>query len=331
MIWAFNSRLGIGRKNFPRVRGAVVLFRNLAGIPFASSVFFSSLWQEEVRETIRGLAKLPNQRENEDGNHPPLVFLLQVLSGETVFLKKKGILWQGMLINGYEHIQTFAEGPTWRVNNLWEMVDFWDDEVEKGVDYAYDPKWGYLTASPLLLGTACKAYLWMHLPVLSFLYGEERLLQWFRDSGNFEVRGLGRDGAIYAHVFEVSNRFTLGVSEQDILAAIGVLGFRTLRWEKQARLNFDRFSFRKGDFEKHLEHISQEILPQDDKMEKGIFDFLSLWLWGQEEGIIKRKEGFKYIEEGFMRDWLLGDMVRRNVAEALKIIGVWPRRIFQYV
>lgn len=308
-----------------------MLFRNLAGVPFPSSPFFSSLWQEEIRETVRVLGKIRDQRKGEDRRYSSLVLLLQVLSGEMIFLERKRILWRGMLINGREHIQIFAEGPTWQVSTLWEMVDLWDNEVEKRVDYAYDPKWGYLTSSPLLVGTGCKVYLWMHLPVLSFLYGEERLLQWFKDSGGFEVRGLGRNGAICAHIFEVSNRFTLGVSERDILTAMRVLAFRALRWERQARLNFDRFSPRKENFEKHLENISQEILQQDDEKEKRVFDFLSLWFWGQEEGIIKEREGFKCIEVGMLDGWLLGDVVRRNMVEALKIIGVWPRRIFQYV
>lgn len=304
-----------------------MLVRNLAGIPFPSSRFFHPIWREEVRERLRWL-----ERPEKQGAHLLLPVLLGLVSGETLFLQKVGKIWQGVFVNGEEHVAIVAEGVSWKLLDFWEVANFWDDAIEKRVDYAYDPRWGYLTASPSRLGTGCKAYLWIHLPALSFLYGEERILQWLKESGNLSVRGLGDNGGICAHTFEVSNRFTLGVSEWEAVKMVETLGVRALKWERQARLHFGASPARVGDFWGRLEAMAQKIFQSDENVEKGVFDFLSLWSLGEEEGIIEKKGGLSCTEiENVLRRWLSTDVMRRGRVEALKTLGIWPRRILNHV
>ncbi|MCX7667700.1 MAG: hypothetical protein N2Z84_02065, partial [Atribacterota bacterium] len=258
--------------------------------------------------------------------------LLGVVSGEVVWLRKVRSMWQSVLVNGDAHIEICAEGPGVELSSFWKAVDFWDDELEKEVDYAYDSRWGYLGSSPYLVGTGCKVYLWVHLPALSFIYGEKRILQWFQDNEDLVVRGLGNNGEVWAHVFEISNRFTLGVLEWSMVKAIETLGVRVFKWERQARLHFIQSPLRKEHFCENVASITQEIERKDDNMEKGIFDFLSLWFFGEEEGIIEESEGLKYKEvEGLIYNWLLTDERWRGKVKALKTLGVWPRRILNHV
>ncbi|MEN3186132.1 MAG: hypothetical protein ABDK94_02215 [Atribacterota bacterium] len=260
------------------------------------------------------------------------LLLLGIISGEVVWLRRVQSIWQSVLINGNAHIEICAEGPGVSVGSLWKLVDFWDDRIEKEIDYAYDLKWGYLNASPLLLGTGCKVYFWVHLPALSFVYGEERILQWFQDNDDLMVKGLGNNGEVWAHVFEISNRFTLGVMEWNMVKTMEVLRMRVSKWERQARLHFIHSPSRREHFCESMANITQEIGRKDDNMEKGIFDFLSLWFFGEEEGIIEEREGLKYKEvEDLVYNWLLAGGRWRSRVEALKILGIWPRRILNHV
>ncbi|MGB9553779.1 MAG: hypothetical protein ACPL7L_05340, partial [bacterium] len=184
--------------------------RNLAGVPFPSSVFFAPIWREEVKARLQDVERMWPKKGHCGERVPLLLSLLGIVSGEVLFLRKAQTAWQGVMVNGQDHVQIFAEGSTFCLSSFWKMVDFWDDEIERRIDYAYDPRWGYLTSSPSLLGTGCKVYLWVHLPALSFIYGEKRLLQWLKESGDLVVKGWGRNGELCAHVFEISNRFTLG-------------------------------------------------------------------------------------------------------------------------
>lgn len=326
------SKGAIGKERIPRTRSAVVLFRNVAGIPFSSSVFYTPVWQEEVRKKLQNIKPMRSKVRSHDGGSSFLPLLLGVVSGEVVWLRRMRSMWQSVLVNGDAHIEICAEGPGVNLSHFWKVVEFWDDEIEKEIDYAYDPRWGYLHTSLLLLGTGCKMYLWVHLPALSFIYGEKRILQWFQDNGDLVVRGLGNNGEIWAHVFEISNRFTLGVTEWNMVKAIEVLGIRVSKWERQARLRFVHSPLRKENFFENMVNIAQEIERKDDNMEKGIFDFLSLWFFGEEEGIIGESEGLKYREvEDLVYSWLLADRKWKNRIEVLRILGVWPRRILNHV
>jgi|YNPMSStandDraft_1061717.scaffolds.fasta_scaffold00169_23 hypothetical protein len=332
MMFSWISRGVTEKKSAPRVRGAVVLFRNLAGMPFVSSAFFVPVWKEEVRDRLRNIRRMPLRQKGNGEGVTLLLSLLGIVTGEAFFLRQNRTAWEGVMVNGREHIQIFAEGSTLRFGSFWEAVDFWDNEIEREVDYAYDPGWGYLTSSLSLLGSGCQVYLWIHLPALSFIYGEEKLLQWLKDNRDLTVKGLGKNGEIYAHVFEISNRFTLGVSEWDVVRTIETLAIRVFKWEQQARFHFGDSPSRMDSFWEKLEDLTQEMFRKDDNMEKGVFDFLSLWFLGEEKGIIGEDGGLQYREVANLTSaWLVGDAARRNRVEALKILGVWPRRILNHV
>jgi protein arginine kinase len=69
-------------------------------------------------------------------------------------------------INGTDHFNLigFREGD--QLEALWTLLSLLDDRLESVVTYAFDPRWGYLTAYPARAGTGLRAYATLHLPAL---------------------------------------------------------------------------------------------------------------------------------------------------------------------
>jgi protein arginine kinase len=69
-------------------------------------------------------------------------------------------------INGTDHFNLvgFREGD--HLDNLWALLSILDDRLEAGVQYAFDPRWGYLTTYPAKAGTGLRAYATLHVPGL---------------------------------------------------------------------------------------------------------------------------------------------------------------------
>ena len=69
-------------------------------------------------------------------------------------------------VNGVDHFNLvgFREGE--QLDSLWSLLSALDDRLESAVTYAFDPRWGYLTAYPAKAGTGLRAYATLHLPAL---------------------------------------------------------------------------------------------------------------------------------------------------------------------
>jgi len=90
--------------------------------------------------------------------------------------------------------------------------------IEAKVEYAFNPRYGYLTACPTNLGTGIRVSVMLHLPALKMTGQIEKFLNATR-AMNLAVRGLFGEGTEAAGDFyQLSNQITLGVSEADIVA-----------------------------------------------------------------------------------------------------------------
>lgn len=69
-------------------------------------------------------------------------------------------------INGVDHFNLvgFRQGD--QLESLWSLLSVLDDRLESVVSYAFDPRWGYLTAHPGKAGTGLRAYVTLHVPAL---------------------------------------------------------------------------------------------------------------------------------------------------------------------
>lgn len=115
-------------------------------------------------------------------------------------------------------------------------VDWLDDELEKGLDFAFHPRFGYLTACPTNVGTGLRLSVMMHLPGLKMTGELEKASRAAHDMG-LAVRGFYGEGSEAAGEFyQVSNQTTLGKSDALLLRELSEdIIPRLVGYERHAR------------------------------------------------------------------------------------------------
>jgi len=122
------------------------------------------------------------------------------------------------MINEEDHLRIQVLKGGLQLSQCAEQINRIDDMIEQKVDYAFSPRYGYLTACPTNLGTAIRVSVMLHLPALKMTGQIEKFLNATRDMG-LAVRGLFGEGSEAAGDFyQISNQVTLGISESDIIS-----------------------------------------------------------------------------------------------------------------
>jgi protein arginine kinase len=122
------------------------------------------------------------------------------------------------MINEEDHLRLQVLKAGCQLPACIEQIDRIDDMIEQKVEYAFSPKYGYLTACPTNLGTGIRVSVMLHLPALKMTGQIEKFLNAAKAMG-MAVRGLFGEGTEAAGDFyQLSNQITLGVSEKDIVS-----------------------------------------------------------------------------------------------------------------
>jgi len=122
------------------------------------------------------------------------------------------------MINEEDHLRMQVLKPGCQLPQCLEQINNIDDMIERKIDYAFNPRYGYLTACPTNLGTAIRVSVMLHLPALKMTGRIEKFFNATRDM-SLAVRGLFGEGTEAASDFyQLSNQVTLGVSEKSIVS-----------------------------------------------------------------------------------------------------------------
>ena len=122
------------------------------------------------------------------------------------------------MINEEDHLRLQVLKAGCQLSQCAEQINQIDDMIEKKVDYAFSPRYGYLTACPTNLGTGVRVSVMLHLPALKMTGQIEKFFNAARDM-SLAVRGLFGEGTEAASdLYQISNQVTLGVSESDIIS-----------------------------------------------------------------------------------------------------------------
>jgi protein arginine kinase len=121
------------------------------------------------------------------------------------------------MINEEDHLRIQVLKGGLQLSKCAEQINHIDDMIEQKVSYAFNPRYGYLTACPTNLGTAIRVSVMLHLPALKITGQIEKFFNAAKDM-NLAVRGLFGEGTEAAGDFyQISNQVTLGVSGADII------------------------------------------------------------------------------------------------------------------
>jgi len=121
------------------------------------------------------------------------------------------------MINEEDHLRIQVLKAGCQLSQCYEQINRIDDMIEQKVNYAFSPRYGYLTACPTNLGTGIRVSVMLHLPALKMTGQIEKFFNAAKDMG-LAVRGLFGEGTeAVSDLYQLSNQVTLGLSEADIV------------------------------------------------------------------------------------------------------------------
>jgi protein arginine kinase len=218
-----------GALSVPCALGVRVRFaRNLAGIPFPNRL--NTKQRRAVLEKVFSVAeKIPGLEnafrfETDELSPARKNFLIEQhcispdLSGDSagvVISRNREI---ALMVNEEDHlrVQVFAPGDD--LGAAWALARETDKRLAESLDFSFSEKYGFLTACPTNAGTGLRISVMMHLPGFVMDGQMEKIVRALGAVG-LAVRGCFGEGSdSRGCVFQISNEYTLGISEAETLA-----------------------------------------------------------------------------------------------------------------
>lgn len=242
-----NWYLQSGKESDIVISSRIRLARNLIEFPFETKCNKKQL--EEIIDKIGEVApnigyglKLLKLRDMDDITKMTLVEK-RLVSPEFIMNRKKeegAILLNDdenicIMINEEDHlrIQLFASGL--ELENLLNFAVEVEEKIGKLLPYAYHSKYGFLTACPTNVGTAMRASVMVHLPALTETGNIRKMLEIINNFG-MNIRGIYGEGSkAFGNMYQISNKQTLGISEQEIIKNLKLITDKVIEQERLAR------------------------------------------------------------------------------------------------
>jgi protein arginine kinase len=123
-----------------------------------------------------------------------------------------------IMVNEEDHLRIQVLRSGLQLEEAWNQINKIDDALEAKLDYAFHPRFGYLTACPTNVGTGIRVSVMLHLPALKLTGEIEKVFRAAKDM-RLAVRGLYGEGTeATGDFYQISNQTTLGKSEDEIIS-----------------------------------------------------------------------------------------------------------------
>ena len=223
-----------GREGDVVISSRVRLARNIAGYPFVHRA--SNAQREEIKEKAHG-SLMDAGIIGRGRSHLMWIDLAALHALDRRVLLERNLIsqqqaksepWRGLcistpdeeyavMVNEEDHLRLQVVRPGLELSSAFREAVTVDDQLESRLDYAFSPRFGYLTACPTNVGTGIRVSVMLHLPALR-LTGELDKFRRAAKAMSLAVRGVHGEGSeTLGDFYQVSNQVTLGRSEQDIL------------------------------------------------------------------------------------------------------------------
>jgi len=141
-----------------------------------------------------------------------------------------------IMVNEEDHLRIQVLRSGLQLEEAWEQINGIDDKLEAKLDFAFHPRFGYMTACPTNVGTGIRVSVMLHLPALKLTGEIEKVFRAAKDM-RLAVRGLYGEGTeATGDFYQISNQSTLGKSEEDIISDFKHLVIpKIIEYEQHAR------------------------------------------------------------------------------------------------
>ncbi|MCI8699985.1 MAG: protein arginine kinase [Clostridia bacterium] len=140
-----------------------------------------------------------------------------------------------VMINEEEHfrIQVFNSGL--ELENTLNLAIEVDEKIQELFNIAKSKEYGYLTSCPTNLGTGMRVSVMVHLPGLTRTGNIRKILNTITNFG-MEIRGIhGENTKSEGDMYQISNKQTIGVSEEEIIRKLKIITEKIIEQERIAR------------------------------------------------------------------------------------------------
>lgn len=221
----------------------VRLARNLKERPFVNSL------SEQEAETILGDVSVlfpakegyrllrmddlsPLGRSSLVENHLCSTNLVASGRGGLILNKARTL---AIMVNEEDHLRIQGILPGLDLQGAYSLCREADETIARALPYAFDSQLGYLTACPTNLGTGMRASAMLHLAGLAITGQVEPLLNRIAKLG-VAVRGFyGEGSGAPGHIYQISNQYTLGMQEKELMDALSSIIDQIAAQETRAR------------------------------------------------------------------------------------------------
>ena len=212
------------------ISSRIRLARNVAGSPFLSraSRHQRQHLETKIRDTILA-AQISTQTLYVDLDSAPEID--RTLLVERHLISKPHAAAEGargvavgedetvsIMVNEEDHLRIQVLRSGLQLEEAWDQINQIDDRLESKLDWAFHPRFGYLTACPTNVGTGIRVSVMLHLPALKLTGEIEKVFRAAKDM-RLAVRGLYGEGTeATGDFYQISNQTTLGKSEEEIIS-----------------------------------------------------------------------------------------------------------------
>ena len=176
-----------------------------------------------------------------------------------------------IMVNEEDHLRIQVLRSGLQLHEAWEQIGKVDDALEAKLDFAFHPRFGYLTACPTNVGTGIRVSVMLHLPALKLTGEIEKVFRAAKDL-KLAVRGLYGEGTeATGDFYQISNQSTLGKSEDEIIEEFGRLVIpKIIDYEHHARKTL----------------VSEKAVALDDKVSRALGLLRSARLMATDETLL---------------------------------------------
>lgn len=140
-----------------------------------------------------------------------------------------------IMINEEDHLRIQVLSSGLELENALNLAIEIDKKLEELIQYSYSDKYGFLTSCPTNVGTGLRASVMVHLPALSKTRNINKVLE-VVNGFDMNIRGLyGEGSSAQGDIYQISNKQSLGISEEEIIKNLKIITDKIIEQEKLAR------------------------------------------------------------------------------------------------
>lgn len=140
-----------------------------------------------------------------------------------------------IMVNEEDHFRIQSMDAGFRIKECLSNINRIEDYLEDNLEFAFSPRYGYLTSCPTNLGTGVRVSVMMHLPALVLTNYIDKIIAGCSKVG-FTVRGIyGENTSNIGNIFQISNQVTLGITVDEIVENTISVAKQVISYERTLR------------------------------------------------------------------------------------------------